>query len=130
MSDFDRRKTAVPVVQMNDVGRRAEPFDQFERGMVKKSESLVVFRVAVDRIAVKKRRRVNQKRRRTVGFRIEGFCLIACAAPINPKVVNRRMPQIFALGLQVAGRDQKRIFADRTQSLRQRARDIAQTACF
>ena len=60
---FDRRKTAVPVIQMDDVGRRADPLEQGQGRMVKKGEPLIVLGIAVDRIAMKKRRSVDQKGR-------------------------------------------------------------------
>lgn len=125
MRDLDRRKTAVPIVKMNDVGRRTDAFDQGERRRVEKSKSLVIFRVAVYRIPVKIFGRVNQIGRRTVDFLVNSPRPKRFFAPFNPQIVNCRVPEILGFGLPVARRDQERIFADGPQSLRQRARDIA-----
>ncbi len=87
--------------------------------MVKEREPFVVFRVSIDRIAVEQWRIFDQEGRRTVCLTVESFRLDGAATPVDPKIVDRRMPQIFAFCLPVTGCDQKAIDADLPQSLRQ-----------
>ena len=127
---LDGRKTAMPVVQMDDVRRRADMPEQDERGVVEKGKTLVVLGVSVDGIAVKVRGRVDQKGRRAVGFAVKGFGVIGPPAPVDRQVVDGRIPEILALGLEVAGSDQHRVDTDLLEGLRQRPGDVTQTTRF
>ncbi len=130
MRDFYRRKSRVPIVQMNNVRRTIRALYQRQCRLTEKRETVVIFPKTVDRTAVKKLRRINQKRRRTVRLAVKNIRPNRTPAPINPKIIKRDFPQMFALRLTVIRRNQHRIHADFLQRLRQRARDIAQSARF
>jgi hypothetical protein len=110
---------------MNDVGRRADAFQQSQSGAAEKCETLVIFGKSVNRAAMKKFGRVNQKSRRTVRFAVKRFSANPPPAPVNPQIIQRQIPEIFAFCLPIARRNQQGINADLPQSLGQRARDIA-----
>jgi hypothetical protein len=97
---------------MNNVRRRADAFNQTKRRVIEKSEAFVIFRVTVNRIAVKIFRRVNQKVGEPVCFRIKRPRPVIRAAPIDRQIVNRQMTEIFALGLPVTRRNQHAVRTD------------------
>src|SRR5215468_10641888 len=96
--------------------------------MIEESESLIVFAITVDGITVKKRRRIDQKCGRTIRLAVKGLCVIGSAAPIDVKVVDRRIPKIFCFRLPITRCDEKRVNADPFQSFRESSGDISKSA--
>src|SRR5437588_7282307 len=123
-------KTAGPVVEMDDVRRRAQTLEERERRATEKGETLVVVREAVNGIAREILRRVNQKRWRTRRVAIENASAIDAAAPVHIQVINDLFSEMSAINLLEERKHQQRILAILSESFRKRARNIGQPARF
>jgi hypothetical protein len=115
---------------MYDVGSRPDPFKQRKGGVVEEGETLVILGIAIYRITVKQRRGVDQEGRRPVGLAIERFSSKGLPLPGDPKVVDGNLPKVFAFGLEVTRRDQKRVDANILEGFRERSGNISEPARF
>ena len=96
--------------------------------MIEERETFVVFAIAVDRVAMKIGWSIDQKCRRAVRFAVKSFRVVSAAGPVDLEIIDRDIPKILALCLQVARRDEERVDADILQRFRQRSGDVSEAS--
>src|SRR5205085_628565 len=126
-AQFCCRKPAGPVVDVNDIGRRAESALQSERGTTEESEAFVIVAEAIDARAREVFGCINQKSRRGRSFTVPDGSAAYVAGPFDLQVVKQLFAQEGAICLFVERQDEARVHvAHGADGLRQRARHIAQ----
>ena len=130
LCQFRGGEAAGPVVDVNHVGRRAEPPQERQRGAAEEGEAQVVVPEAVDRVPGEKLGRVNQERGRAGRFGIEDAGAVLAPAPAHVQVVNDLFAQVLALNLLEERQEEHGVLADLDERFRERAGNVRQTARF